>query len=168
MILEADANDRRIERPRTQTRPAPSRWQNSGSPNKSSKNKSGQTATLGTPSQGSNAGTGTCYHCGRRGHLQKDCWRMNGLCLRCGAAGHMMKDCPKGPATAPTGPGSSSGAAAGPSQRKDKGKGIAKGRIFVLAQTEVPESTSVLPTYLSRFIAPEGREKEKTECVCHC
>ncbi|GAV91212.1 zf-CCHC domain-containing protein/RVP_2 domain-containing protein [Cephalotus follicularis] len=154
-ILEADANDRRIEQSRTQlrpaqpqkqnpTRPASSKWQNSGSPNKSTKNRFEQTATLGTPSQRSNTGTGTCYHCGRKGHLQKDCWRMNGLCFRCGAPGHSVRDCPKGQATAPTGPGSSSGAAAGPSQRRDNGKGIAKGRIFVLAQTEVPESTSVV------------------------
>ncbi|GAV77787.1 zf-CCHC domain-containing protein/RVP_2 domain-containing protein [Cephalotus follicularis] len=143
-ILEADANDRRTEQSRTQSRPASSRWQNSGSPNKSSKNKYGQTATLRTPSQGSYAETGACYHCGRKGHLQKDCWRFNGWCLRCGAPGHSVKDCPKGPTTAPIGPRSSSGAAAGPSQRRDNGKGIAKGRFFVLSQTKVPESTSVV------------------------
>ncbi|GAV83385.1 zf-CCHC domain-containing protein/RVP_2 domain-containing protein [Cephalotus follicularis] len=125
-------------------RPAASKWESSGSPNKSTKNRFGQTATLGTPSQGSNTGTGTCYHCGRKGHLQKDCWRMNGLCLRCGAAGHLMKDCPKGQATAAIGPASSSGAAAGPSQQRDTGKGIAKGRVFTLLQIEVPESTLVV------------------------
>ncbi|GAV75735.1 zf-CCHC domain-containing protein/RVP_2 domain-containing protein [Cephalotus follicularis] len=69
---------------------------------------------------------------------------MNGLCLRCGASGHSARDCPKGSATAPTGLGSSGVAAAGPSQRRDTGKGIAKGRVYVLAQTEVPESTSVV------------------------
>ncbi|GAV85237.1 zf-CCHC domain-containing protein/RVP_2 domain-containing protein [Cephalotus follicularis] len=69
---------------------------------------------------------------------------MNGLCLRCGASGHSVRDCPKSQATSPTGLASSSGAAAGPSQRRDTGKGIAKGRVFTLSQTEVPESTSVI------------------------
>ncbi|GAV91071.1 zf-CCHC domain-containing protein [Cephalotus follicularis] len=165
-ILESDANVRRIERSRTQlrpaqpqkqypTRPASSKWQSSGSPNKSTKNRFEQTARLRTPSQGSNAETGACYHCGRKGHLQKDCWKMNGLCLRCGTDGHLTKDCPKGQATAPTGQASSSGAAAGPSQRRDTGRGIAKGRIFTLLQTEVPESTSVVggPLYIYGFAA---------------
>ncbi|GAV87631.1 zf-CCHC domain-containing protein/RVP_2 domain-containing protein [Cephalotus follicularis] len=111
---------------------------------KSLKNKSQQTASQGTPSQGSNARSGICFYCGRTGHQQKDYWRFNGWCLRCRAPGHSVKDCPKSSATAPIGPGSSSGAAAGPSQRRDIGKGIAKGRIFVLAQTEVPESTSIV------------------------
>ncbi|GAV60209.1 RVP_2 domain-containing protein, partial [Cephalotus follicularis] len=65
-------------------------------------------------------------------------------CLRCRTPGHSVKDCPKSSAIAPTRPGSSSGAATGPSQRRDTGKGIAKGRIFVLAQTEVPKLTSVV------------------------
>ncbi|GAV79370.1 zf-CCHC domain-containing protein [Cephalotus follicularis] len=132
-LLESTSSEDRAERARAQqnkqspTRPASSKWQGSGSLTKSSKNKSGQTATQGTPSQGSNAGTGACYHCGRKGHLQKDCWRMNRLCLRCGEAGHSVRDCPKSQATAPTGPARNSGAAAGPSQRRDTGKGIAKG-----------------------------------------
>ncbi|GAV84893.1 zf-CCHC domain-containing protein/zf-CCHC_4 domain-containing protein [Cephalotus follicularis] len=93
-----------------------------------------QTANCGTPDQGSNMGTGACYHYGRKGHLQKDCWRMNGLCLRCGASGHSVKDYPKSPATAPMGPMSNSDAATGPSQRgsKGKGKGIMRGTIFTL------------------------------------
>ncbi|GAV77460.1 zf-CCHC domain-containing protein/RVP_2 domain-containing protein [Cephalotus follicularis] len=118
---------------------------------KSSKNKSQQTASQGTPNQGGNARSGGCYYCGRTGHQQKDCWRFNGWCLRCGAPGHSVKDCPKSSATAPTGPGSSSGAAVGPSQRKDTGKGIAKGRVFVLAQTEVPESTSCVGGTLYQY-----------------
>ncbi|GAV92888.1 zf-CCHC domain-containing protein/zf-CCHC_4 domain-containing protein [Cephalotus follicularis] len=88
-----------------------------------------QTANCGTPGQGSNAGTGACYHCGRKGHLQKDCWRMNGLCLRCGTPGHTVKDCPKSP---PAVPMSFSNAATGPSQRGGKGKGIIRGTIFTL------------------------------------
>ncbi|GAV64964.1 zf-CCHC domain-containing protein/RVP_2 domain-containing protein [Cephalotus follicularis] len=167
-LLESISSEDRAERARVQqikqnpTRPASSKWQSSGSPSKSSKNRFGKTATIRTPSQGSNAGTGACYHCGRKGHLQKDCWRFNGWCLRCGAPGHSVKDCPKGPTTAPTGPGSSSGAVVGPSQRKDKGKGIAKGRNFVLAQTEVPESTSVVGGtlyiygYSSRVLVDSG------------
>ncbi|GAV81527.1 zf-CCHC domain-containing protein [Cephalotus follicularis] len=89
-LLESISSKDRAERAQAQQnkqsppRPASSKWQGSGSPTKSSKNRSGQTATQGTPSRGSNAGTGACYHCGRKGHLQKDCWRMNGLCLRCG------------------------------------------------------------------------------------
>ncbi|GAV88988.1 RVP_2 domain-containing protein [Cephalotus follicularis] len=78
------------------------------------------------------------------GHLQKDCWWKRGLCMRCGESGHMERDCPRGQAAAPTGPAGGSDAAAGPSQRRDTGKGIMKGRIFILAQTEVPESTSVM------------------------
>ncbi|GAV91274.1 zf-CCHC domain-containing protein, partial [Cephalotus follicularis] len=88
-----------------------------------------QPANCGTPGHGSNAGTGACYHCGCKGHLQKDCRRMNELCLRCGAPGHSVKDCPKSP---PTGPMSNSDAAIGPSQRGGKGKGIIRGTIFTL------------------------------------
>ncbi|GAV91275.1 RVP_2 domain-containing protein [Cephalotus follicularis] len=55
----------------------------------------------------------------------------------------MEKDCPRGQVTAPTGPASGS-AAAKPSQRRDTGKAITKGRIFTLTQAEVPESTSVV------------------------
>ncbi|GAV82723.1 zf-CCHC domain-containing protein/zf-CCHC_4 domain-containing protein [Cephalotus follicularis] len=88
-----------------------------------------QAINCGTPGQGSNAGPGACYHCGRKGHLQKDCWRMKRLCLRCGAPGHSVKDCPKSP---PTGPMSNSDAATGPSQRGGKGKGIMRGMIFAL------------------------------------
>ncbi|GAV90868.1 RVP_2 domain-containing protein [Cephalotus follicularis] len=46
--------------------------------------------------------------------------------------------------TAPTGPASGSGSVPGPSQWRDTGKGIVKGRVFILTQTEVPESTSVV------------------------
>src|SRR3984885_5659762 len=35
----------------------------------------------------------TCHHCGRFGHMEKDCRRKLGLCLRCGKAGHVAKDC---------------------------------------------------------------------------
>ncbi|GAV78116.1 zf-CCHC domain-containing protein/RVP_2 domain-containing protein [Cephalotus follicularis] len=151
-LLETISSEDRAEKARareskqspTQSRPTSSKWQDGGSPTKSSKNKSQQTASQGTPSQGSNARSGGCFYCGRTGHQQKDYWKFNGWCLRCRAPGHSVKDCPKSSATAPTGPGSSSGAAAGPSQRRDTRKGIAKGRIFVLAQTEVPESTSVV------------------------
>ncbi|GAV90020.1 zf-CCHC domain-containing protein/RVP_2 domain-containing protein [Cephalotus follicularis] len=151
-LLETISIEDRAERARAkeskqspaQSRPASSKWRDGGSPTKSSKNKSQQTASQGTPSQGSNDRSGVCFYCGRTGHQQKDCWRFNGWCLRCGAPGHSVKDCPKRPATAPTGLGSSSGAAAGPSQRRDTSKGIAKGRVFVLAHTEVPESTSVV------------------------
>ncbi|GAV75157.1 zf-CCHC domain-containing protein/zf-CCHC_4 domain-containing protein, partial [Cephalotus follicularis] len=72
--------------------------------------KSQATAPTGLASSRSNPRIGACYHCGRKGHLQKDCWRMNGLCLRCGASGHSVRDCRKSQATAPTGPASSSGA----------------------------------------------------------
>ncbi|GAV89128.1 zf-CCHC domain-containing protein/RVP_2 domain-containing protein [Cephalotus follicularis] len=151
-LLETISSEDRAERAHaqqskkspTQFRPASSKCQDGGSSTKSSKNKSQQTASQGTPSQGSNARSGGCYYCGRTGHQQKYCWRFNGWCLRCGPPGHSVKDCPKRSATAPTKPRSSSGAAAGPSQRKDTGKGIAKGRVFVLAQIEVPELTSVI------------------------
>ncbi|GAV89773.1 zf-CCHC domain-containing protein/RVP_2 domain-containing protein [Cephalotus follicularis] len=109
-----------------------------------SKSKSQQTASQGSPSQGSNARSGGCYYYGHTGHQQKDCWTFNGWCLRCGAPGHSVKDCPKSSATTSTGPGSSSGAATGPSQRKDTGKGVTKGRVFVLAETEVPELTFIV------------------------
>ncbi|GAV71214.1 RVP_2 domain-containing protein [Cephalotus follicularis] len=46
--------------------------------------------------------------------------------------------------TALTGPASGSDSAPGPSQRRDTSKGILKGRVFILTQTEVPESTSVV------------------------
>ncbi|GAV66740.1 zf-CCHC domain-containing protein/RVP_2 domain-containing protein [Cephalotus follicularis] len=151
-LLETISREDRAERARaqqsrqipTQSRSASSKWQDGGSPTKPSKNKSQQTASQGTHSQGSNARSRGCYYCGRTGHQQKDCWRFNGWCLRCGAPCHSLKDCPKSSAIVPTRLGSSSGTAAGPSQRKDTGKGIAKGRVFVLAQTEVPESTSVV------------------------
>ncbi|GAV75324.1 zf-CCHC domain-containing protein/RVP_2 domain-containing protein [Cephalotus follicularis] len=151
-LLETISSEDRAERARakeskqspTQSRLASSKWQDGGSPTKSLKNKSQQIASQGTPSQRSNARSGGCFYCGRTGHQQKDCWKFYGWCLRCGAPGHLVNDCPKSSATAPTGPGSSSGVAVGPSQRRDTGKGIAKGRIFVLAQTEVPESTSVV------------------------
>ncbi|GAV91751.1 zf-CCHC domain-containing protein/RVP_2 domain-containing protein [Cephalotus follicularis] len=151
-LLETISSEDQAERARTkeskqsptQSRPASSKWQDGGSPTKSSKNKSRQTASQGTPSQGSNARSGGCFYYGRTGHQEKDCWKFNGWCLRCGAPGHSVNDCPKSLATVPTGPGSSSGTAAGPSQRRDTSKGIAKGRVFVLAQTGVPESTSVV------------------------
>ncbi|GAV82541.1 zf-CCHC domain-containing protein/zf-CCHC_4 domain-containing protein [Cephalotus follicularis] len=88
-----------------------------------------QTANCGTPGQGSNAGTGACYHCGRKGNLQKDCWKKNGLCLRCETPDHEVKDCPKSP---PTGPMSISNTATGSPQRGSKGKGIIRGTIFTL------------------------------------
>ncbi|GAV83813.1 zf-CCHC domain-containing protein [Cephalotus follicularis] len=91
-----------------------------------------QTANCGTPGQGSNVGTGACYHCGRKGHLQKDCWKKNGLCLRCGTPDHAVKDCPKSP---PAGPMSISNTVTGHSQRGDKGKDIIRGTIFTLTCT---------------------------------
>ncbi|GAV62785.1 RVP_2 domain-containing protein [Cephalotus follicularis] len=56
----------------------------------------------------------------------------------------MARDCPRGQKTAPTGPARGSGSVTGWSQWRDTGKGIVKGRVFILAQTEVPESTSVV------------------------
>ncbi|GAV63112.1 zf-CCHC domain-containing protein [Cephalotus follicularis] len=88
-----------------------------------------QTANCGTPGQGSNAGTRACYHCGRKGHLQKDCWKKNGLCLRCGTPDHAVKDCPKSP---PAGPMSICNTVIGHLQRGDKGKGIIRGTILLL------------------------------------
>jgi hypothetical protein len=35
----------------------------------------------------------TCHHCGRFGHMEKDCRRKLGLCLRCGKGGHVARDC---------------------------------------------------------------------------
>ena len=35
----------------------------------------------------------TCHHCGRFGHLSKDCQRRLGLCLQCRKAGHISKNC---------------------------------------------------------------------------
>ncbi|GAV88489.1 zf-CCHC domain-containing protein/RVP_2 domain-containing protein [Cephalotus follicularis] len=64
--------------------------------------------------------------------------------MRCGESGHMARDCPRGQMIAPTGPASGSGSAPGPSQRRDTGKGIVKGRVFILTQIEVPESTFVV------------------------
>ncbi|GAV75255.1 zf-CCHC domain-containing protein/RVP_2 domain-containing protein [Cephalotus follicularis] len=169
-LLETISSEDRAERARAkeskqspaQSRPASSKWRDGGSPTNSSKNKSQQTASQGTPSQGSNARSEICFYCGRTSHQQRDCWRFNGWCLRCGAPGHSVKDCPESSATAPTGPGISSGAAAGPSQRRDTGKGIVKDRVFVLTQTEVPDSTSVvggtlyLYGYSSRVLMDSG------------
>ncbi|GAV81383.1 RVT_1 domain-containing protein/zf-CCHC domain-containing protein/rve domain-containing protein/RVP_2 domain-containing protein, partial [Cephalotus follicularis] len=84
--------------------------------------------------------------CGESGHMARDCprgqaaaptgpaggWK-KGLCMRCGESGHMARDCPRGQAAAHTGPAGGGGAAAGPSQRRDTGKGIMKGRVFILA-----------------------------------
>jgi len=38
----------------------------------------------------------TCHHCGRFGHMEKDCRRKLGLCLRCGKGGHIARDCNMG------------------------------------------------------------------------
>ncbi|GAV61351.1 zf-CCHC domain-containing protein [Cephalotus follicularis] len=131
-LLESISNEDRAERARrqqskqgpTQFRPASSQWQGSDSLPKSSENQSQQTATQGTPSQGSNVRPGVCFHCGRTGHQVKDCRVKKGLCMKCGASGHLVRDCPEISMEVTAGPTGGSGAAAGPSKKRDTSKGI--------------------------------------------
>jgi hypothetical protein len=36
-----------------------------------------------------------CHHCGRSGHLRKDCWMRSGRCFKCGSSDHFLRQCPE-------------------------------------------------------------------------
>ncbi|GAV78590.1 hypothetical protein CFOL_v3_22056 [Cephalotus follicularis] len=73
-----------------------------------------------------------CLHCGRNNHQLKDYWLKNGLCMRCGASDHFLMDCPIRQKTITTRPTGNSSVGAGPSVRRDTGKGIMKGKVSTL------------------------------------
>jgi len=52
-----------------------------------------QPQTNAQPAQKADRSRVTCHHCGRFGHMEKDCRRKLGLCLRCGKGGHVARDC---------------------------------------------------------------------------
>ena len=35
-----------------------------------------------------------CHHCGKRGHIVRDCRYKSGACLICGSKDHLRRDCP--------------------------------------------------------------------------
>jgi len=36
-----------------------------------------------------------CHHCGRPGHLRRDCWKLSGRCFKCGSPDHFLRQCPE-------------------------------------------------------------------------
>lgn len=38
-------------------------------------------------------GIARCHHCGKRGHIKRDCWKLRGWCLVCGSSDHKHFNC---------------------------------------------------------------------------
>lgn len=43
-----------------------------------------------------------CYGCGKKGHIQKNCYAAESICGQCKTKGHFTKDCPRGRKEQPT------------------------------------------------------------------
>ncbi|GAV90410.1 hypothetical protein CFOL_v3_33819 [Cephalotus follicularis] len=100
-ILESDANDRKIERSRTQSRPAQSQRQGSNNPAGSTKSGNKNQGDFRrnnfrsrTPNRSGQQNSEGCTFCGRQNHNESECWKKTGKCMRCGSQEHMMRDCP--------------------------------------------------------------------------
>ncbi|GAV86534.1 RVP_2 domain-containing protein [Cephalotus follicularis] len=163
MIQEADANERRVERTRTnQSRAVQSQGQGSNNPVKSTRsNNTGQGGSRRTrsrtPNRNSQQNAGGCTFCGRPNHDESECWKKTGKCLRCGSQGHMVMNCPmiREQVRGQQGNAGASGSVAAAQPRRDTGKGIMKGRVYTLSKDDVSESTIVVggTIYISDILA---------------
>ncbi|GAV67453.1 RVP_2 domain-containing protein [Cephalotus follicularis] len=152
MILEADANERRAERTRTnQSRVVQSQGQGSNNPAKSNKSNNrgqggSQRTRSRTPGWNSQQNASGCAFCGRQNHDETECWKKMGKCLRCGSQDHMVSDCPmmRDHARGQQGSAGASGSVTAAQPWRDTGKGIVKGRVSTLSKDDVPESTTIV------------------------
>ncbi|GAV84680.1 hypothetical protein CFOL_v3_28122 [Cephalotus follicularis] len=152
MILEADANERRAERTRTnQPRAVQSQRQGSNNPARSTrfdnKGQGGSRRTRSrTPNRNRQQNAGGCTFCGRPNHDESECWKNMGKCLKCGSQDHILNNCPmiREQVRGQQGNAGASGSVAAAKPRRDTGKGIMKGRVYTLSKDDVPESTTVV------------------------
>ncbi|GAV57148.1 RVP_2 domain-containing protein [Cephalotus follicularis] len=165
MILEADANEKRVERSRNnQPRDVQSQGQGSNNPAKLTKSDNrGQggsrrrNSRSKTPGRNSQQNASGCAFCGRPNHNETECWKKMGKCLRCGSQDHMVRSFPmmRDQARGQQGSAGTSGSVAAAQPWRDTEKGIVEARVYTLSKDDVPESTTVVggTIYISGILA---------------